>query len=63
MTAIKTMNNVSISKLRFSDAVSRGIEQLMKEGFNREHSTAMLLNCLRLGQDCPDDKEVSLFFH
>lgn len=58
MTAIKTINNVSISKLRFSDAVSRGIEQLMKEGFNREHSTAMLLNCLRLGQDCPDDKEV-----
>lgn len=59
MTAIKTINNISLAKLRFSDAVSRGIEQLMKEGFNREHSTALLLNCLRLERkDGLDDKEV-----
>lgn len=58
MTAIKTINTVSLAKLRFSDAVSRGIEQLMKEGFSRDHSTSMLLNCLRRKDQCPDDKEV-----
>jgi len=59
MTAIKTINNISVAKLRFSDAVSRGIDQLMKDGFNREHSTAMLVNCIRSGRkDCLDDKEV-----
>jgi len=57
MTAIKTINNTSIAKLRFADVVSRGIEQLMKEGFNREHSTAMILNCLRR-KETHDDKEV-----
>lgn len=58
MTAIKTINTVSLAKLRFSDAVSRGIEQLMNEGFNRDRSTSIVLNCLRRTDTCPDDKEV-----
>lgn len=57
MTAIKKINNTSIAKRRFADAVSGGIEQLMKEGFNREHSTAMILNCLRR-KETHEDKEV-----
>ena len=59
MTAIKTINNTSIAKQRFADAVSSWIEQLMKEGFNREHSTAMILNCLRR-KETHEDKEVRL---
>lgn len=62
-TTTKVMNtraasSVPRAKKRFTESVSRGIEEMVKEGFSRDHATAMMLNELRQGGPRPDDKEV-----